>query len=335
MISRGPSIPLLAPRDDSARTRSRIDLLTRELSSGRRGDVGRAISSDFSPISTVSHELRVHDAKAVSLSRAGTWLETAQLSLDAVAGAGDRISAELPAALALPGSSSLVNLARSARGVLDDLTTSLNAAQSGRPIFANGDPAGGAPIDLDILLAETTILAQSAGDLNAFLGAFDAYFAGTSGTGIETNVIRSHSSEHVVFPLGKGGSISMPVSLADPGIRDAIKQAAIIAALPSAGFAITDSIRARLSTELPARGAEAAGKLISTRERLGGVEERVSRLSTQLSDERSRLEGRQAKAVASDPYETATQLQNEMTRLETIFAVTARRARLKLSDYVR
>lgn len=335
MIAKGPSLPFLATRDHSAATRARLDVLTDELASGRRADLGRAVASDFSAVSRVAHDLRTHDAKAAALSGAGTWLEVAQGSLATVGSAGDRVSDQFVAALTPAGFASLDNLAAVARGALVDMTAALGVTLGGRPLFANGDPGAGAPLDLDILLAETAALAASATDLGDLLAAFDAYFAPSPGQGVEANAIRPYAADPAAFPLGEGTSIVAPVSLADPGIRDALKQAALVSALPGVGFSLTESDRSRLTIELPVRAAKAADGVTRVRSRLGGVEERVARLSDRLGQERVRLETRQAEAVAADPYETATHLQGEMTRLETIFAVMARRSRLRLTDYLR
>lgn len=335
MMPYGPSLPFLGPRDHSADTRARLDVLTGEVSSGRRADIGRAVASDFSSVSRISHDLRTHDAKGAALSRAGTWLETAQASLSSIKSAADTITDKLAASLTPAGFAALDNLAATARGALFDMTTALGASLGGRPIFANGDPGAGAPIDANVVLAETAALAAGATDLDALLAAFDAYFDPPPGGGVETNAIRPYAADAAAFPLGGGKSLSSPVSLGDSGIRSALKQAALVAALPSAGFSLNEADRSRLTIELPTRSANAADGLTRARSRIGGVEERVARLTTELGERRSRLESRQAEAVAIDPFATATFLQNEMTRLETIFAVTARRARLRLTDYIR
>ena len=80
-----------------------------------------------------------------------------------------------------------------------------------------------------------------------------------------------------------------------------------------------------VTTELPRAGEQ----------RLGALEERVGRIAAALVEDKLRLEGQQAQITASDPFETASRLQGEMTRLETIYAVTARRGRLRLTDFIR
>lgn len=335
MLGKGLSLPFLTSRDQSASTRARIDVLTDELSSGRRTDVGRAVSSDFSPISRIVHDLRTNDAKGAALARAATWLETSQISLDVIGQANQRIMSQLPAALASPTSDRIEALALTARGSLADMGAALGAAQNGRAIFANGSAGAGRPVDVDVIRSETRAIAQDSTDINGFLAAMDDYFAPAPGNGIDAKAISPYDAGPIDFPIGDGASFEVPVSLADPGIREALKQAAIVAALPDLGFPVSTSTGPRLAQELPARGLQAAAAVISTRGRLGGVEERVAGLSDRLSAETARLRSRQSDVLAADPFDTATRLQNDMTRLETIFAVTARRARLRLTDFIR
>ena len=81
MLNKTTFTPLIAPRDLSADTRARLDVLTEELASGRFADIGRALSSDFSIFSRISHALRTQDARQGALSRAGTWLDSVQTAM--------------------------------------------------------------------------------------------------------------------------------------------------------------------------------------------------------------------------------------------------------------
>lgn len=333
MRTRAPLLPLIGPRDHGAETRARLETLTQELASGRQADTGRALSSDFSAVSQAVHALRTHDARAAALSTAGTWLQGAQTSLDAVRAAGARIGEELTAALGPSGAPRIDALAATARGALSDMASALEIRLGGRAIFGNGDASPGPLIDLDRLMSETAALAAGATDLDGLLLAFDTYFA--AGGGIETTALKGLPAPPTRFPVGGGSSVEVPVSLSDPAIRDALKQAALVAALPQAGFPIVGTAAVGLSAELPRRTAQIGGDVASTQGRLGAVQERVERRASDLGRIRTEMEARRTDAMGADPFDTATRLQNEMTRLETIYAVTARRARLRLTDYLR
>ncbi len=190
-------------------------------------------------------------------------------------------------------------------------------------------------IDMAALLSETTAIANAATDVASFLAAFDDYFAPPPGGGVEANAIRAFTAVPAEFPIGGGKAVASPISVNDPEIRNSMKQVAMVAALPFVGFAMTAADIDQLAAALPARGLETATGLAVIGGRVGAIEERVEFQRASLTAERGRLEARRADFVAADPYETATRLQAEMTKLESIFAITARRARLKLTDYMR
>ena len=335
MIARGPMLPFLATRDHAADARARLDVLSDELASGRRSDLGRAVSSDFSRVSQIAHRLRTHDAKDAALAGASTWLQGAQSALDRVREANASLARMIPAAMTPAALADIGNLAAAGRGAVEDIGTALNASQAGRPLFANGDPGAGRPLDVARVLSETAALASAAPDLTAMLQAFDDYFAPAPGAGIEAGAIGPYAAEPMAIALGAGAALGVPVSLADRGLRDALKQAALVAALDRTGFPMSGADQARFATVLVVGQAAASDGVTGVQARLGAVEERVARAAAALGDDRTRLEGQQAQVIASDPFETASRLQGEMTRLETIYAVTARRARLRLTDFIR
>lgn len=333
MLTKTTLIPLITQRDLSADTRARLDVLTEELASGRRADIGRALSSDFSTFSRVSHDLRTHDARQGALARAGTWLDVAQTAMSSIQTVGNRVTEGLTAALAPGGSGQVETLSMIAAGALTDIVAALGQTQGGRAVFGNGDPSGRPPVDIDALVLETRMLAAAASDMDGMLQAFDDYFA--PGGGIEANALSAYPTDRTLFPLGGGKSLRIPIAAGDPSVRSALKQAALVAALPDAGFGIGDAARTTLASQLPVRAASVSSGLVSAQAVLGGVEDRISQLVGALGFERTRLEARKSEAIGADPFETATRVQAEMTRLETIYAVTARRASLRLTDYLR
>ncbi|SDZ01969.1 Flagellin FlgL [Jannaschia faecimaris] len=323
----------LAPRDFAADTRERIDRLNEELSTERNFDTGRALSSDFSAYSRVSHDLRTFQAREDALSRATTWMDVAQVSLGFVDAVGTRLAEALTSGLTGNDPGPIATLGATGKGALSDVVNALSKAESGRAVFANGDTSGDPPFDLDVMLIETTALAQSATDVASLLQAFDAYFA--QGGGVETNAMSNFPGQSMQFPIGQGKALTIQVNAGDVAIREAVKQAALVSALPSTGFSLSPTDRQSLAQELPRRSVAAAAKLAELRGGLGSVEARADLLSEQMSHEETQLKIRRSDAVRADPLEVANRLQNEMSRLETLYAVTARRSRLRLMDYLR
>lgn len=333
MMMPNAASPALGPRDHSVETRQRIDTLTQEISTGRRADLGRAVDSDFSAVSRIAHDLRLYDATRGALSHATTILGATQAALSAVSDVSEDLAAQTGAGLDSNAPGSITTLAEAGMGALTDIASALSQSRGGRAVFANGAALDGPPIRLDILRAETSALAAGARDATELMAAFDAYFA--PGGGVETAALAPFPSAAMAFPTGDGTSIGLPTSLSDPGLRATLRDAALVAALPQVGFTLDNTQRQTLSLALPARAASTAAERIAVQARIGAVEERVDRMSETLASDRLRHETRRNDLVAADPYETATRLQNEMTRLESIFAITARRASLRLTNFLR
>ena len=333
MRTDGPLLPLLAPRDYASDTRARLDRLTEELATGRQADTGRALTSDFSTFSRVSHELRTIEARGSALDRAAIWTEVAQTSLGALDGVSKSLDEAVVTSLSAADGRSFANLAKAGDAALGDMVRILSKTDGGRAVFGNGDTSGTPPYDLETLRAETRALAQAATDLPSLLQSFDDYFA--AGGGVEASAQSAFPADPLKFPLGGGESLEVPVDARDSAIRDALKQAALVAALPEAGFDVTPTDRRTLAIELPRRAAGASGDLAGLRGGLGSVEARIGLLATRLGEDRTDLEARRTDAVGTDAFDVATRLQSEMSRLETIYAVTARRSRLNLTDFLR
>ncbi len=319
--------------DHSADTRTRLDQLTKELSSGRRFDTGRALRSDFSEFSQISHTLRSFDSRKATLAEGSTLLSVTQYSLASMAASSAAMRDAVGPSLSSSNSGAVESLAHIGTGTLNDIVDTLNKTHGGRAIFGRGDSSGMPIVDKAVLIGDISIIAASSTDTSSFLAGLDAYFA--AGGAFETSVLAPLPLEPLKVPIGNGRTLDIPVSAADLPFRDVLKNAAIVSSLDSVGFAISASDRQFFVTELAKRNAVSEGGSIEIRGRIGSVEARVTALADALNDERVHLEARRTELVGADPFDVANRVQNEMSRLETIYAITARRSQLRLTDYLR
>lgn len=326
-------VSLLNPKDYSKPTRDRIDLLTNELSSGRRSDIGRSIRSDFSILSQKSHNLTVGSARQDSISRASTWLENIQHSLEAIEGAGARVRTALTTSLSQNSEGQIEILFGIAKDALVDISGFLNSSLGGRSLFGNGDSTGTPPIDIDELILDTQAIALSSPDVDTLFQNFDTYFA--AGGGFDLNIVSDFPTADKSFPLGAGDKIGISVSARSEGIRDALKQAALAASLENLGFAPSQSDTNKMSQFLNGSAANASTSLTNLRAGVGATQERLELIRETRKQEEVRNIINVSNSVSADPFETSVKLQQSMTQLETIFAVTARRAGLKLTNFLR
>ncbi|WP_179378524.1 flagellin [Jannaschia marina] len=332
MLTKTALLPLLSPRDTSIETRAQIDRLSEELASGRGSDTGRALRADFSGFSRAAHALRTLEARETALSRGASWLSAAQDALATLETAGAAVSQGFGATFFGGTAADLSALAGIASGRLSDALSALSGTHGGRALFANGDASGAAPLDTATFLSDIETLARGSGDPGSLLQAFDSYF--TPGGGFDL-VLSGAPPDPVRISLGEGTALEVPLALGDPEIRTMLRDLAVVASLDEAGFAMGAGELNTLGLELPRRAAEGQAALARKRGEVGAVEARVDDLADRLAQDRLRFEQERSDAVGVDAFDVANRLQNEMTRLETIYSVTARRSRLRLTDYLR
>ncbi|PWJ22331.1 hypothetical protein [Jannaschia seohaensis] len=323
----GLARPLLGPNDITRDTRDRVDILSQEVASGRSSDLGRALRSDFSEVSRLTHQMAHLDAMKISLSRAETWGEGLQLSLAGV----ETSLADLAQGLAtgLFSASTPGIVPDVAEGALRDIAAFLNGTANDRALFGNG--AGDHPIqDIDAVLSDVRGLAAGAVDYETYAADVDAYFA--PGGPFETTRLTIGANEPVVFPVGDGRTVSFEVDAGSSELIQAVKQAALAAGLDDRGFALAPGSTAAI--DIQSRMLSATAALPDLRGRIGAVEERVSDMASSLDDRRSETEIALGETIGIDRFEAASALQNEMARLESLYAITARRAQLRLTDYL-
>ncbi|MFO6465872.1 flagellin [Jannaschia sp. KMU-145] len=319
--------------DVGATIRERIETLSREMASGQVADRGRAVRSDFSELSRLRHDLGTSLARHTSLARAERWSDGLLSALAANAGEQAALMEQLAVLAGEDSGSGTAAIALAAEDALAAMMARLGGTQDGRAIFANGD-AGGPVLPMpDALLADLRVLAATETDPAVLLQTLDDYF-GPGGT-FETSVMRDFATETVRFPTGQGQSVAIPVDLDDPAIRATLRDTAILAVLPASPASTDPTDRAGLHAVLLERLVENAGGVIATQARIGTVADRLSDGVARVSAEMLSIEASIAEIVGSDPYETASRLQEQISRLESHYAVTARLSRLSLTDYLR
>ena len=333
MTTSSLNLSLLSPKDYSVDTRARIDTLTEELSSARVSDLGRSIQSDFSLFSQNTHFTTVNAARESALSRAETWLDLTQSSLTSIRESSDRIGEAIATSFFQDNDNQIDLISDIATDSLTDISRALTQTLGGRSIFGNGDSTGDPPLNLDQMIVDTKNLAASAADVDSLLDSFDTYFS-VGGT-FEINSLSDFPTSPKKFPLGSGEAITVEVDAADTGIREVLRQAALISNLPNVGFDFTDSDINRIGHELAGQNANSSTEVIKTQARLGSIQERLNQFVDSEENRESSILQNISNLSSPDAFETSVKLQQSLTQLETIFAITARRSSLNLTNFLR
>jgi flagellar hook-associated protein 3 FlgL len=305
-----------------------------ELTTGRVADVSRHLRGDLGPLAAIETRLQRIGAQDSALRSAAQLTQVAQAALGRLSELGGSIRDRLLTVASFDASpEALTRTGQAARAGLASMMSALSADVAGRTVFAGAATDRGPLPDAETLmaavrahLAGATNAQQVADGLDAFfelpMGAFDAViYAGGS----------------PVLPSADGlqnGAVALPTA-ADPAIRGMLRGAVMAALLAEPGTLPDLAHRRDLARIASERFPLDAERLVSLRAGLGTTEAAIDDARTRLSTERDTLSGDRNGLVGVDPYSAASRLEETRARLEALYAVTARVARLSLTEFLR
>lgn len=317
----------------SAALKQRLDRLTQELSTGRVADLGAHLSGNLLRFSQIEHDLGSLDSHLTAAREAGVDAATMQAALDQVQTLSSRLAGTAITVGSVAGGAQVDTFAAEARGTLGSILGALNSDVAGRALFS-GTLTDRAPLaTAETLLNELRLATQGATGPGAVRTALDAYFD-TPGGGFETTIYQGGTDDLSPYVLGDGESVALTIRGDDPALRDQLKQVALAALSDDPGLVLTDAERRDL-----VRGAGVgllAGQqgLTALRADLGHAEARLEQSASRIAAEITTLQIDRNTLVSVDAFETAGSLQDVQIRIETLYTVTARSARLSLVNFL-
>lgn len=315
-------------RRHTTSAKSDLDHLTAEVATGKAADPGTHLRGDFTALSAIDStlaRLAAFGSVTADLSLRAEAQQRALAHIDeAATGAG---AALVTAAYGATAGTSAAGV--QARQALDVALSALNLRLGDRALFAGADSGGPAILDAaDVMDAVQTTLA-GATDAPAVLSAVDAWFAAPDG------FAAAYLGDEAASPLtiAAGESAGLDITAKDPALRDTIKALVLGSLLADPGFG-TAATRAALAQTAGESLAGLATDRATLAGRLGSTQQRIDEAASRNSAEASALGLARNDLLAVDPYDTATRLQETETRLEMIYALTARLSRLSLLEYL-
>jgi flagellar hook-associated protein 3 FlgL len=326
----------LTLRRNGADLQRRMDRLTDEMATGLRADRGAAVSGDHRALTAIESTLgRLATLKA-TVAEAAQFVGGVQTTLGTMQ---DTVSAILPglvSAGSLNNPTQVTTLAADARGRLDSVLSTLNAQIAGRYVLA-GTASGTKPFaDAATILADLGAAVAGQVTVTGIEAAVTAWFdAPVGGGGFLDRAYFGAQTPPGPFPIADGETTAVPATGADPAIRDYLKGLATAALVGQGALAGDEPGRAMLVSRAGLTLASATDRVVALRADVGVVEERVSNAATRISAETTSLRIARADLVEADPYETAGGITDLETRIETLYALTARLSKLTLTDWLR
>lgn len=307
--------------------------LTDELSTGKTTDPARHLAGDFSSLADARHRRALLDSYAEAARQGRTDTSVMQTALSRVRTDAQRLGEAAITYATSPGANAIAASAREARGTLGDMLGALNVSVAGRALFA-GDSVGASalasPDDFLTAIRAAAAGAATAADVTA---AMDAFFD-TPGGGFDTVIYQGSTEARAAYPLGEGEAVTLDLHASDPALRSTLKQVAITALLDDPGIALARSDRIALLRGAGESLLTSEGRIGAIEADLGFAQERIDRASSRIAAETAGLDMLETELLGIDAFEAATELESVQVRMETLYTITARNARLNLVNFL-
>lgn len=310
--------------------RAEVQRHSLEMTTGRAADPARHLRGDLGALGVLETRLGRIAAQTPALASAALAAEAAQAGLQRLADRGGAIwNSLLTVTGGEPGADALTRAGQAARGGLEDMLSALAAQVAGRGIFS-GVRSDHAPLaDGATMMAGIAALVAGAGSAEEIVQRVDQAFD-TPGGLFETLFYTGGDP----VALGPAGAAPLPTA-ADPGVRGLLRHA-VLGALLADTTAVPDlAIRRNLAALATERYPAEAERLVAVQARVGEAEAIIAGARSRLSAEQDALSRARGDLIGVDPYAAAGRLDEARARLEALYVVTARVARLSLTEYLR
>ncbi len=334
VITNGDAARFFSLRQDVARLNSELKRASDELGTGRKADLGTALSGDFSTLADLRRGLRLNDSFVTGLSNAAVAASGRQAALDRVTVEIEAFGPTLLSATASGRTAQLDQTLADAPDRLDAAIAALNMRQGGQSLFAGNRPDQDALIDAQTLLDTLRPIATAAPDAATAIAAIDAWF-NDAGGGFETSAYLGGLDRGATVFLAEGLTTSADVRANDPGIRTALAGLTMAALAAEGSVPAVAGAQSDVAEAAASRMIDGQARLVDIRANLGAQEGRIEAARVRAEATRTALELEEARLTSVDPYEAATELEAMRLQLESMYVLTARLSNLSLTAYLR
>lgn len=329
LTSIGDLAQSLMLRRSMASTKTEIHRLTQESTTGVVSDPARHLSGDLGALSALRADLRRTEGFQTARATVQLHVDGQQTVLQRLNTRATELSASLVSAGDTGQSMTLTTMALNARAALSEAVSALNTQVAGRSLFSGKTTDRPALPSAEALLASLGAITgglSSAADIEA---AVDGWFSSTAG------FASAYGGDDPIgrVAIARGQEADLNLTAEAPAIRDTLRGFALAALAQDAGLpgaersALVSAAGQTLLNSSAAR-ADLAAELAVTQNQIAEAEAQNSSATTAL-------EIAQVDLIGVDDYDAATRLSAAQTRLETIYAITARMSALSLVNYLK
>jgi flagellar hook-associated protein 3 FlgL len=317
----------------NARLKAALSTLSTEMTTGQAHDRLQHLNGNVSALAAMEQSLDLAAGRKNLAQMTAAFLAAQQSVIGEVMQKTEQLSLDAQRLGLINDAASLGRVTAGMANAFSDVVRLLNASFGERTLFAGtrGDgPALAMPeAILDALMSDIPVPV----DPSILASQIDAWFA--PGGGFDSFGYLGGPVIPAAISLGHGTEIRLSVTAQDSAIRTALATLATGALLDRSlpGVAEAGKRMIVLQNALPLKAASQA--LLDLSARLGVAEERAATASSRAEAEHSSLAIARAELLAVDPYDAASKLEQAMSQLEMIYAITARLSRLRLAEYLR
>lgn len=318
-----------------ANAKQRINRLTVEQASGVKADISQHLRGDLTRLSHMQTRLDAVQTWRENTTELGQALNLVQDSLKFIQdqanafGAGLIIEAETadPAILQMRADAAQTSFA--------GIFARLNSELAGKFLFAGTRSDTPALADFDTFTTALNSHLAGATNVADVIARIDQWFDAPPGTGgfLDIGYLGGEAAGAGML-VDDNTAMGNMLTAADPEFRELFKGFAMLSSGARAAVAgNTGALRELVS----AAGGKlhAVEKLLTVaRAGVGDQQARVQSLAQRHDEEIAQIRKSRSDLIGADPYETAVALQEAETAMQTIYMMTARLSRLKLTDYL-
>lgn len=313
--------------------KQRMETLTGDLASGQSIDRVARVPGGMKRLGDFSHDLAVLASYRGSAREAALTTAAMQTALDRVQDVVTDLNDTAILARTNTGKMHLSTMSGQGREVLETVVSALNADLAGSALFAGsevlGAPLASASEFLEAGRAAVTG-ASSAADVMAGLAALFDDPAGA----FSNSLYQGSTTPLAPYQLGSGESVALDLRADGAAFRATFRHVVAAALVQDPGLALSESEKHELARLAGDGLTRAQGDITAIRATLGHAESRIEAATSRISAELNTLEQARNEMLAVDPFQTATELQSVQSRIETLYAVTARSSRLSLVSFL-
>ncbi|WP_435310417.1 flagellin [Primorskyibacter sedentarius] len=324
----------MALRVHQSRIKSEMNKLTTEISTGQVLDQGERVGGDFRQLAGIQHSLTRLEGYRTATVEATQIADTLQTILGKVQDEAQALAAPLASVTSNSLPTVRDTLANEALDRLGSMIGAVNVQTAGRS-YLSGTQTDQSPL-ADVSTLMTELRSAVAGEVTSqgVVAALDAWFD-TPGGGFDTVMYRGGTQDLASLRLSESETADISLRADDPTLRNILKNTALAALATDDAAGLPFSIQGDLQRAAGEGLLSANDGMTGLRAKIGTLEARIEETSIANEAEASSLAQARNVLLEADPYETASRLEEVQYQLETVYALTARSARLSLLEYLR